>query len=83
MFAACHYDGGMDTPPYPASFANSDDDVPREGLPTWPTTEQFHSVSDREDAQVAACAIWPDVDVVSELQDRAEALEAEIANRRT
>lgn len=83
MFAACHYGGFMDTPPYPVGLANWDDDVPREGLPVWPTPEQFHGVSDREDAQFAAGALWPEVDVVSELRNRADALEAEIANRRT
>jgi len=73
----------MDTPPYPALTEKRDDDVPCEGLPPWPTPEQFHAVSDREDAHVAAGVVWADVDVASELRDRAAALEAEIANRRT
>lgn len=81
--AACRYSGDMDTPPYPAHTGNCDDDVPREGLPPWPTPEQFHAVSDHEDAQVAAGVVWADVDVASELRDRAAALEAEIVNRRT
>lgn len=83
VFAGCHYGRVMDTPTHSPGFANRDDDVPREGLPAWPTPEQFGAASDREDAQVAAGAMWPDVDIVSELRNRAEALEAEIAKRRT